>query len=318
MTGNNRLVTIFGGSGFLGRNLVRNLAKDGWRIRVAVRRPTFAQDLKPLGNVGQISIVQANLRDAESIMRAVDGADAVINLVAILKETGRQRFTTLHHQGALWVAQAADRAGVDRVIHISALGASDDSPSEYARTKKAGEDAVRSIRPDATIVRPSILFGQDDGFFNRLGNVARMFPLFPVVGGDTKVQPLYVGDAAKAIAAILSDNTTKGRVFELGGPEVISMRDASALVNQLTERNRPLVPVPDGLVQFAARFVELVPGAPITRDQAALLNIDNVVSDDDGIGTIADLAITPTTIEAILPTYMWRFRRTGEFETGTA
>ncbi len=318
MSGNNRLVTIFGGSGFLGRNLVRNLAKDGWRIRVAVRRPTFAHDLKPLGKVGQISIVQANLRDADSIMRAVDGADAVINLVAILKETGRQRFPTIHHQGALWVAQAAERAGVERMIHVSALGAADDSPSAYARTKKAGEDAVLSVLPDATIVRPSILFGQDDSFFNRLGNVARMFPLFPVIGGDTKVQPLYVGDAASAIQKILSDKTAKGRVFELGGPEVITVGEASALVNELTERRRPMIPVPNGVVQFAARFVELVPGAPITRDQAALLNIDNVVSDDEGIGIIGDLGITPTTMEAILPSYMWRFRRTGEFETETA
>jgi len=315
--GDNRLVTIFGGSGFLGRNLVRNLAKDGWRIRVAVRRPTLAHDLKPLGKVGQISIVQANLRDADSIIRAVDGADAVINLVGILKETGRQRFTTIHHQGAMWIAQAADRAGVDRLIHVSAIGADAESDSESARTKKAGEDAILAVRPDATIVRPSILFGQADDFFNMLGDLIRMAPVAPVIGADTKIQPLYVGDAARAIQAILNDKTTKGQVFELGGPEVITIREAYELVNELTERKRFLVNLPNSVAETLAKLTGFIPGAPLTKDQATQLGRDNIVA-SEGVQTIADLGIAPTTLEAILPTYMWRFRRTGEFKTERA
>lgn len=317
MAGDNRLVTIFGGSGFLGRNLVRNLAKQGWRIRVAVRRPTFAHDLKPLGKVGQISIVQANLRDADSIIRAVEGADAVINLVGILKETGRQKFTTIHHQGALWVAQAADRAGVERLIHVSAIGADENSQSESARTKKAGEDAVLSVFPNATIVRPSILFGQDDDFFNMLGDMVRLFPVVPVVGATTKIQPLYVGDAAAAIAAALNHKKTAGQIVELGGPEVLTIRDAFERVNNMTERNRPLVNVPNGIVQRIAGMTGFLPGAPLTKDQATQLGVDNVVA-EDGVVTINDLGVAPTTLDAILPTYIWRFRKTGEFKSETA
>jgi uncharacterized protein YbjT (DUF2867 family) len=309
------LVTVFGGSGFLGRHLVRALAREGYRVRPAVRRPDLAGHLQPLGRVGQIHAVQANLRYPASVEAAVRDADVVINLVGILYERGKQGFDAVQAEGAFAVAQAAAAAGA-RLIHVSALGADPDSPSLYARSKAAGEAAVLATVPDATVFRPSIMFGPEDDFFNRFAAMARISPFLPLVGGgETKFQPVFVGDVAQAILKAAGGAAKGGTIYELGGPEVQTFRQLMAYVLAVTERKRVLLPIPFGLAKLQAYLLNLMPTPLLTPDQVESLRADNIVS-EAAIAqgrTIGDLGITPSALEAIVPSYLWRFRKTGQF-----
>jgi uncharacterized protein YbjT (DUF2867 family) len=309
------LATVFGGSGFLGRNVVRALARRDYRIRVAVRRPDLAGHLQPLGRVGQIHAVQANLRYPDSVTAAVRHAEVVINLAAILYERGRQTFEAVHVAGADAVAQAAAAAG-GRMIHVSAIGADANSPAQYARTKAAGEVAVRAAVPGATIFRPSIMFGPEDDFFNRFAAMARLSPVLPLVGGGhTRFQPVFVGDVAEAIARAVDGEVAGGVTYELGGPEVKTFRELMQFVLATTGRRRLLVPLPFPIASFQAAFLQFLPKPPLTPDQVKLLRVDNVVSEqaERERRTLAALGIAPTTIEAVVPNYLWRFRKTGQF-----
>jgi uncharacterized protein YbjT (DUF2867 family) len=317
------LITIFGGSGFLGRHVVRALAKQGYRIRVAVRRPDLAGHLQPLGRVGQVHAVQANVRHRPSVAAAVRGSDVVINLVAILFESGRQRFEAVQSFGAEAVALAA-AAHNARMIHISAIGADENSSAAYARTKAKGEQLVLAATPEATIFRPSILFGPNDDFFNRFAGLARMAPALPLVGGGhTRFQPVFAGDVAEAIAKAVAGEAKAGAIYELGGPEVFTFKELMEFVLATIERHRLLVPLPFGLAKLQATVFELIAKLPLrvlskpllTRDQVELLRYDNVVSDtarQEG-RTLEGLGIVPRSVEAIVPTYLWRFRKTGQF-----
>jgi uncharacterized protein YbjT (DUF2867 family) len=309
------LVTVFGGSGFVGRHLVRALAREGYRVRNAVRRPDLAGHLQPLGRVGQIHSVQANLRYPASVERALEGADVAINLVGILHERGKQRFEVVQAEGAGHVGRAATAAGA-RVVHVSALGADLNSTSLYARSKAAGEAAVRVAAPEAVIVRPSIVFGPEDDFFNRFGAMARMSPVLPLIGGgETKFQPVFVGDVAQAIIKAVGGRPKGGTTYELGGPEVRTFRQLMEYVLAVTERKRLLVPLPFGLAKLKAYFLELMPTPLLTPDQVELLRTDNIVSGpamDEG-RTLQGLGIEPAAMEAIVPGYLWRFRKTGQF-----
>lgn len=306
------LVTIFGGSGFLGRHMIRRLAEQGLRIRVAVRRPNDALYLQPLGGVGQIQFLQANLRNPESVARAVDGADAVINLVGILHPTGKQKFDSVHVEGARNVAQACAKAGTDRLVHLSAIGADAESVSEYAQSKAAGEEAVRDAFPGATILRPSIVFGPEDDFFNRFATYARIMPFLPLIGGGkTRFQPVFVGDVAQAAVVAALESGFEGETYELGGPEIFSFREVYELILAETERSRLLVPVPFWVMRLNAWFLQLLPSPLLTVDQVRLLEQDNVVA--DGAKTLADFGVTPTPVEAVLPAYLGRFRKLGQF-----
>lgn len=311
------LVTIFGGSGFLGRDIVRRLAKEGYRLRVATRHPTLSWFLRPMGDVGQIALLRCDIRNEAQVAEAVRGADIVVNLVGILSESG-QSFADVQVAGAATVARAAKAAGASRLIHISAIGANTDSPSAYARTKAEGEAAVREAFPEATILRPSIVFGPGDGFFNRFAGLMRLakvtFPLFG--GGATKFQPVFVGDVADAVANVAKDATTKGRVFELGGPAVYSLKEILELISKVTERKRFFIPIPFAILDILAATTGWLPFAPITLDQARLLRADNVVkagADKDQVGTIADLGVQPTAVEAVIPSYLYAYRRTGQY-----
>lgn len=311
-----KLVTIFGGDGFVGTQLVQKLAKQGYRIRVAVRRPDLAGHVKPLGTVGQIQPVQANLRNKPSIAHAVAGADIVINLVGILAETGRQRFRAVHTMGAKNVAEAAKKAGATALVHMSALGADEKSESAYQRSKALGEAEVLKAFPSAVIIRPSIIFGQDDGFFNLFGALARLFPIIPLIGGDTKFQPVFVGDVAEAFARAANGQVKTGKTYELGGPEVETMRELMQRLLAEAHRNRWLVPVPMALARLKAWFLQMLPWKLLTVDQVIQLGHDNVVS-PEAIKQKRDLAafgINPTSMDAILPTYLWRFRKHGQFD----
>jgi uncharacterized protein YbjT (DUF2867 family) len=310
-----RLVTVFGGSGFIGRHLVRALAKSGWRIRVAVRRPDLAFHLQPLGRVGQIHAVQANVRNQDSVTRAVEGADAVVNLVGILYQSGRQRFDAVQAQGAAAVARAAAQHKT-KLVQFSAVGADPESKSAYARTKAAGEAAALSAVPDANIVRPSIVFGPEDSFFNRFAGMARISPALPLIGGGrTLFQPVFVGDVAAAVDAILAGRARPGATYELGGPEVLSFENLMKLMLRIIDRRRLLVPLPFALARFQAAFLELLPKPLLTRDQVRQLEVDNVVSDDATreSRTLTGLGITPTAMQTVLPSYLVRFRRTGQY-----
>jgi uncharacterized protein YbjT (DUF2867 family) len=322
------LITIFGGSGFLGRHLVRALAKQQYRIRIAVRRPDLAGHLQPLGRVGQIHAVQANVRHLPSVAAAVRGSDVVINLVAILFESGRQRFDAVQSFGAEGIALAA-AAHHARMIHVSASGADETSCAAYARAKAHGEQLVLAATPDATIFRPSILFGPNDDFFNRFAGIARMSPVLPLVGGGhTRFQPVFAGDVAEAIAKAVAGETIPGSIYELGGPEVFTFKELMEFVLATIERRRLLAPLPFGLAKLQATIFELVAKLPLrvlskpllTRDQVELLRYDNVVSDAarrEG-RTLEGLGIEPRSIEAIVPTYLWRFRKAGQFHDRVA
>ena len=314
------LVTVFGGSGFLGRHVVRALANRGYRIRVAVRRPELCGHLGPMGRVGQIHAVQANLRYPDSVAAAVRDADSVVNLVGILFERGRQRFDAVMTAGAGTVARAASAVGAP-LVHISAIGADANAASHYARSKAAGEQRVLAAQSAATIVRPSIVFGPEDDFFNRFAALARIAPALPLVGGGhTRMQPVFVGDVAEAIAKVVGGDTKPGAIYEFGGPDVRTFKQLMEFVLATIERRRLLVPVPFALMRFEATFLQVLPKPPITPDQVELLKRDNVVSDDakrDG-RTLEGLGITPESMAAIVPTYLWRFRKAGQFSVHAA
>jgi len=310
------LVTIFGGSGFLGRSVVRALCKREYRIRVAVRRPELAGHLQPLGRVGQIHAVQANLRYPASVEAAMRGAQIAINLVGILAPSGAQTFDAVQAQGAGAVAKAAATAGA-RMMHVSAIGADENSPSHYARSKAAGEKAVLSAIPSATIFRPSVVFGPEDDFTNRFAALAQMSPALPLIGGGlTKLQPVYVGDVATAIAEAVDGKAKSGATYELGGPEVLTMREIMELILATIERKRMLVSLPFRLARLQALFLQFAPGPlKLTPDQVELLRSDNVVSEGAKAAglTLEGLGILPDSMEAVLPQYLWRFRKAGQF-----
>lgn len=309
------LVTIFGGSGFLGRHVVRALARRGYRIRVAVRRPELAGHLQPLGNVGQIHAVQANVRHTGSVEAAARGAQVLINLVGILFERGRQRFDTVQALGAEAVARAAVQFGA-RVVHVSALGADENSTARYARSKAAGEKAVLAAVPSAVVMRPSIIFGPEDDFFNRFAALARVLPALPLIGGGhTRFQPVFVGDVAAAIADTVDGKAKAGTIYELGGPEVRTFRELMEYVLATIERRRLLVPIPFSLARLQAQLLQFLPKPPLTPDQVEMLRRDNVVSAEaerEG-RTLRAFGIEPTAMEAVVPEYLWRFRKTGQF-----
>jgi NADH dehydrogenase len=315
---NDTLITVFGGSGFLGRHLVRALAKRHYRIRVACRRPDLAGHLQPLGRVGQIHAVQANIRHAGSVEAAVRGADAVVNLVGILFERGRQRFDTVQTYGTEQVALAASAHGA-RMVQVSAIGADENSTAAYARAKAGGEKAVLAATPDATIVRPSIMFGPEDNFFNKFAAMARALPALPLIGGgETRFQPVFVGDVAEAIARAVEGDAKPGTIYEAGGPEVLSFKALMEYVLSVTERRRLLIPLPFALAKLKATFLQYLPKPLLTPDQVEMLKTDNVVSpaaQAEG-RTLSALGIEPTAMESIVPTYLWRFRKTGQFKAG--
>jgi NADH dehydrogenase len=311
------LVTVFGGSGFLGRHVVRALLKRGWRVRAAVRRPDLAGHLQPLGMVGWVQPVQANLRYRWSVDRAVTGADAVVNLVAILSESGRQRFEAVHAAGARAVAEATRAAGIDRLVHVSAIGADPASPSAYARSKAAGEAAVRETDAGAVIFRPSIMFGPEDRFFNRFASLARVLPALPLFGGGhTRFQPVFAGDVARAIADAVEGKVPGGRIYELGGPEVKTFRECLELMLATIERRRLLVPVPWAVAAAMGQVLQYLPNPLLTPDQVRQLRIDNVVSEEaqSQRRTLKGLGVDATSLEAVLPSYLYRFRARGQFE----
>lgn len=315
------LITIYGGSGFLGRHVVRALAKRDYRIRVAVRRPELANFLQPLGRVGQIHTVQANLRNAASVDAAARDAHVVINLVGILAEGGKQRFDRVHTYGAEQVALAANAHGA-RLVHVSALGADENSPAHYARSKAAAEKLVLAAQPQAVIMRPSILFGPEDDFFNRFATLARISPVLPLIGGGTtKFQPVFVGDVATAIADAVDGKLRGGTTYELGGPEVRTFKELMQFMLATIERKRLLVPLPFFAANIKAMFLQFAP-APLTLtpDQVEMLKVDNIVSDAAKAEgrTLQAIGIEGETIEALVPSYLWRFRRAGQFRTRSA
>lgn len=307
------LVTIFGGSGFVGKTLVQHLAKAGYRIRIAVRRPNNALDVKPLGDLGQVQIAQANVRNKASVEAAVRGADYVVNLVGVLFESGSQSFDKLHATGAGMIAEASAEAGVKKLVHLSAIGADAESSSKYAKSKAAGEAAILQNFPTAVIVRPSIIFGADDSFFNKFAKMAKSFGVLPVICGETKFQPVYVGDVAEAITKIIGNDDVEGGVFEIGGPKVYSFRELLELVKKVTEQDAFLIPVPTQIAYFQAFFLGMLPNPMVTIDQIRLLEHDNVVS--QGAKGIDSLGITPTPPEAIIPNYLMHYRPNGQFKT---
>lgn len=313
------LVTVFGGSGFVGRHTVSALARRGYRIRSAERRPDLAGHLQPMGAVGQIQPVQSNLRFPESIAHAVEGADAVVNAVGILAPSGRQTFEAIHVDGARAIARAAREAGAKRFVHISAIGADKASAAHYARSKAAGEQAVLEEFPSAIIVRPSIVFGPEDDFFNRFAAMARVSPIMPLVGGGkTKFQPVYVGDVALAIANAVDGAGKPGTVYELGGPEILSFRQLLDMTQTYAGRHKPYFPLPFWLASLQAMLTAPLPNAwrPVTADQVRLLKRDNVVGEtaiSDG-RTLAGLGVPQASpIAAVVPVYLERFKARGQF-----
>ncbi|WP_213775516.1 complex I NDUFA9 subunit family protein [Bradyrhizobium sp. dw_78] len=315
------LVTVFGGSGFLGRHVVRALCKRDYRVRVAVRRPELAGHLQPIGKVGQIHAVQANIRHPASVEAAMRDSHVAINLVGILAESGAQTFDAVQGKGAETIARAASAIGA-RMVHVSAIGADENSRSRYARAKAAGEKAVLAAIPSATIMRPSVVFGPEDQFTNRFAALARVSPALPLIGGGaTKMQPVYVGDVATAVADAVDGLARSGATYELGGPEVLTMREILEIILAITERDRMLLPLPFGLAKFKAAFLQFAPGAlKLTPDQVELLRTDNVVSataKSAGL-TLEGLGITPDSLEGVAPQYLWRFRAAGQFQRKSA
>ena len=312
-----RLVTVFGGSGFIGRYVVKRLAASGARVRVAVRRVEDAKFLKPMGDVGQVVPFLANVRVPASVRAAVEGADAVVNLVGILHESGAQKFSAVQAEAPGTIAEAARAVGVRRLVHVSAIGADPASPAAYARSKAEGEAAVRAAFPEATILRPSIVFGPEDGFFNRFANLARFLPALPLIGGGhTRFQPVYVGDVADAVMAALTRPEARGRVYELGGPATLSFAELLSYILEVTGRRRLLLPVPWPVARVQGALMGLLPGAPLTLDQVRMLERDNVVS--EGAPGLAELGIRPVPVETVVPTYLTRYRRAGAFTPSEA
>ncbi|MGF1624081.1 MAG: complex I NDUFA9 subunit family protein [Alphaproteobacteria bacterium] len=324
-----RLATIFGGSGFAGRHIVRELAARGYRMRIAVRSPDSALFLKPMGDVGQITPVAAPITDDARIQAVCAGADVVINLVGILYEHGRQRFQDVHVDGARRVALAARAGGAAKLIHMSALGADPHSQANYSRSKAQGEAEVRKAFAQAVILRPSVMFGPEDDFFNKFAGLTRLLPVLPVMGvrykpgdlkagrllgdGGPKFQPVHVGDVASAVARLVDDPRLAGQLFELGGPRVYTMQEIMELVLRHTGKRRLLVPVPFPLARFQAALLGLLPRPPLTRDQIRMMQTDNVLAGSEP--GFESLGIEPIGPEAVLPRYLDRFRAGGRFST---
>ncbi len=312
-----RLITVFGGSGFVGRHVVRALAQRGWRVRVAVRRPDLAGHLQPMGNVGQVMPVQANLRYPDSVANAVRGADGVVNLVGILYESGRQSFEKVQAEGPESVARAANRAGIEQVVHVSAIGADASAEAAYARSKAAGEAGVLRHVPGAVIMRPSIVFGPEDNFFNQFAGLARILPALPLIGGgETRFQPVFAGDVGEAVARALEGQAKPGAVYELGGPAVKSFREILEYILAETNRKRALIPIPFPIAELQGKILGMLPKPLLTRDQVLMLKSDNVVSEAavrEG-RTLQGLGITPDSVEAVVPSYLYRFRPAGQFD----
>ncbi|MCT4608396.1 MAG: complex I NDUFA9 subunit family protein [Pelagimonas sp.] len=312
-----KLVTIYGGSGFVGRYIARRMAKQGWRVRVAVRRPNEALFVKPYGAVGQVEPVFCNIRDDNSVAAALDGADAVVNCVGTFDKTGRNSFSAIQHEGAERIARLAAAAGIPRMVHISAIGADKASPSLYAQTKAKGEDGVLAHMPDAMILRPSVIFGPEDGFFNRFAKMTRLGPILPVVGADTKFQAVYVDDVARAaVKGILGE--ADGGIYELGGPDAESFRDWMQTMLQVIRRRRLILNIPFWAASVMGRLMDLTQSmtfglvpAQITADQVKQLRQDNVVS--QGAKGLADLGIEPVTADAVLDDYLWSYRPSGQY-----
>lgn len=315
------LVTVFGGSGFLGSQIVRAIARQGARVRVAVRNPGRGYRLPMLGDVGQIEVVQANIRDQASVARALDGAEGCVNAVAVLYESGRQTFDALHVEGAEMVAAEAKAQGVSRFVQISALGADADSASDYAATKAAGEAMTLQHLPQAVVLRPSVIFGPGDSFFNRFAAMALVSPVLPLIGGGhTRFQPVFVGDVAAAVAHCIADPAASGKIYELGGPSIYSFRELMEVMLKEIGRNRVLIPIPFGLAKLIGVAGDLMAFSPIaplvTSDQVELLRSDNVVT--LGMPGLADLGIVPVPLESIIPTYLYRYRKGGQYADITA
>ena len=314
-----KLVTIYGGSGFVGRYIARRMAKAGWRVRVAVRRPNEALFVKPYGAVGQVEPVFCNIRDDASVRKVMEGADAVVNCVGILNETGKNSFDAIQSEGAGRIARIAAEAGVERLVQISAIGADADSESDYARSKAMGEEAVLRHFPTAVILRPSIIFGAEDGFFNRFAGLSRFGPILPVVGAETRFQPVYVDDvAAAAEKAVLGD--AEPGVYELGGPDVRSFRELIQEMLAVIRRRRLILNIPFFVANLMGGAFDLLQklslglftNSLLTRDQVRNLRVDNVVSEE--AKGLADLGITPTATGSVLPDYLWRFRPSGQYD----
>ena len=303
------VATVFGGSGFLGRYVVKRLAAQGHIVRIAVRRPASANNLRPMGGVGQVVPLYASLTDEASLIRSIEGADIVVNLVGLLAESRRGDFTRIHAEGAGRIARLAQAAGVGGLVQVSAIGASPDSPSAYGTSKFAGEKAVLEAFPEAMVLRPSIVFGAEDAFFNRFAAMSRLAPVMPVFCGDTRFQPVYAGDVADAVMAALDNPDHAGKTFELGGPKVWAFRDLLIWMLATLRRRRLLFEVPMGLARLQASLLEHVPGKPLTRDQLAMLTRDNVVA--DGALGFDSLGIRPTPLELIVPAYIARYRAGG-------
>lgn len=311
-----RLITIIGGSGFLGRHIVRALAKRGYRIRVACRRPDLAGHLQPLGNTGQIMMVQANVRYPASLAAACEGAHAVINLTGVLYSAGAQSFDAVHAFGAEASAKAARAAKAKVFIQMSAIGADENSTAQYARSKAEGERRARAAFPGAIVLRPSIVFGPEDSFFNRFAGMARMSPFLPLIGGgETRFAPVFAGDIGEAVAKLVDMGEASNATYELGGPEVFTFRQLMQFTLDTIGRNRLLVPLPWGLARLQAAVLGLLPRPLLTLDQVELLKSDNVVSGEarrEG-RTLEGLGITPQGIEGIVPGYLYRYRKAGQF-----
>jgi NADH dehydrogenase len=303
------VATVFGGSGFLGRYVVKRLAACGYTVRVAVRDPEGAMFLRPMGRVAQIVPLFANLAQEATVQSAVDWAVLVVNLVGILAERRAGDFTRLQAEGAGRIARLSTEAGVSRMVHVSAIGADPASPSLYAQSKAAGETAVREAFPAATILRPSLVFGQEDQFFNRFAAMAQILPFMPVIAGNTRMQPVYVGDVADAVMAALTGGDTAGQIYELGGPRVLTFREILAYILATTRRKRRLVEIPLGLARFQAALAERLPTKPFTRDQLLMLSQDNVVA--PGAKGFPELGLLPTPFELIVPEYLDRYRPGG-------
>lgn len=312
-----KLVTIFGGTGFVGRYVARRMAKEGWRVRCACRRPNDSPFVRTYGVVGQVEPVFCNIRDDDSVRDVTRGADAVVNCVGLLAEAGRQTFEALQQAGAARIARIAAEEGVSELVQISAIGAREDAPSDYARTKAMGEAAVREAFPRAVILRPSIIFGHEDEFFNRFGGMARMSPILPLVGAGTKFQPVYVDDVAAAIQMGVEGKAAPG-TYELGGPDVSTFREWMVELLAIVKRRALIVNTPMPVAKLLGRAFDVVRSAtgglvrgPLTLDQVRNLSQDNIVH--DGAKGFADLGITPTSTEAVLPDYLWRFRPSGQY-----
>ena len=313
-----KLVTIYGGSGFVGRYIARRMSKAGWRVRVAVRRPNEAMHVKPYGVVGQVEPLLCNIRDDNSVRAVLQGADAVVNCVGTFDRKGRNNFDAVQHEGAERIARIAAEEGVARLVHISAIGADVNSDSMYARTKAQGEERVLTHFPTAVILRPSVIFGPEDGFFNRFAAMTRLGPMLPIVGAETKFQPVYVDDVAHAVEMGVKGDAASG-IYELGGPDASTFRELMQEMLGVIRRRRLILNIPFWFAGIMAAVMEVVQTitlglvrAQITRDQVASLRVDNIVSDE--AKGFTDLGIDPTATEAVLPDYLWRFRPAGQYE----